>query len=176
MDNVVKDQLKLSEYDFVSQNDKKFVIQFDKAMQSIGYISDGIKPYVTFGKYKMEYTKLGNKTKKFIARFYFRDDGIVLRLYFNNIAKHSSYIENAPDYIKKPFINDYARCKHCDNGFNKDGKCNFRKSYTIDTVYIEKCSGDSFYFDNHELYAVEEYIKLIQLFYPSGKTKEGIVT
>lgn len=167
-------QLQSPEYDFISDAEKDFVIAFDKAIQAIGYESGGIVPYVCFGKYKIEYTKAGNKTKKFVARFYFRESGIVLRLYFNNIDKHSTYIENAPDFIKAPFINDVGKCKHCyqnGGGIGKDGKCSFKKSYTLDNTLYEKCSGENYYFDNHDLSAIPFYMALIERFY---RQKRGV--
>lgn len=157
---------------FLNEQDKQFVVSLDDAIQKIGYESSGILPYVCLGKYKIEYTKAGNKTKKFIARFYFRDYGIVLRLYFNNIDKHSKYIEAAPDFIKFPFINDVGKCKHCDQnggGIGKKGKCSFKKTYTIDGNPYAKCSGENFYFDNHEISDIPAYIELIEIFYPPKK-------
>lgn len=163
-------QIYKPEYDFISDSEKEFIIEYDKAIRSIGYDSDGIKPYVTFGKYKIEYSRVGLKTKKVIARFYFRDSGIVLRLYFNNIDKKREYIENAIDYIKLPFVDDNGRCKNCDKDgggiTGKSGKCTFKKSYTIDGELIEKCSGENFYFNNYELSAIPEYMELITAFYP----------
>lgn len=158
-------------YDFVSDNDKAFVIAFDKAMHKIGYENSGITPYVCFGKYKIEYSKTGLKTKKVIARFYFRDDDIVLRLYFTKIDKHIAYIENSCDFIKSSFTNDTGKCGHCDNGFNVNDSCNFRKTYTIDEQVYEKCSGNNFYFDNHDVASVPKYIELITTFYPVKKEK-----
>lgn len=166
---MVEKAISEEKYSFLNSNEKEFVVAFDNAMQEIGYLSSGIMPYVCLAKYKIEYTKAGNKTKKFIARIYFREDGVVLRLYFTNIDKHSKYIETASDFIKKPFIDSNANCKHCENGFNKEGKCNFRKSYTIDGSFYEKCAGENFYFRNCNVSAVPDYIKLIEKFYPSKK-------
>lgn len=158
-------------YDFVSERDKAFVAAFDSAMKQAGYTNDGIQPYVTFGKYKVEYYKAGVKTKKVVARFYFRDDETVLRLYFTNIDKYRGYIENAPPFIKDSFTNEHARCKHCENGFNKDGKCNFRKTYTIDGETIEKCSGDNFYFRDFSVENIPVYMELLNTFYPTKTRK-----
>lgn len=171
---MIKQQLKSLEYDFISDKQKQFVIAFDEAITKAGYESGGIVPYVCLGKYKIEYSRTGLKTKKFVARFYFRDYGIVLRLYFTNIDKHRDYIDNAPDFIKTPFINDVGKCKQCDKnggGIGKKGKCSFKKSYTIGNVLYEKCSGENYYFDNYNLDAIPVYIELIQTFYPDKKSK-----
>lgn len=169
---MLKEQIKLPEFDFLSDSEKEFVTGFDEAVKKIGYESDGIKPYVCFGRYKIEYTRAGNKTKKYVARFYFRDSGIVLRLYFTNIDKHRKYIENAQNYIKAPFVNDTGKCRHCDEnggGIGNREKCSFRKSYTIDNVLYEKCSGETFYFENYNIDAVPKYIELLKVFYPARK-------
>jgi len=165
----MKRQLSEERYAFVSNQDKNFIIAFDEAMRNIGYESGGILPYVCFGKYKIEYAKSGIKTKKYVARFYFRDDHIVLRLYFTNIDKHHQFIENAPEFIKSSFTSEAGKCGHCANGFNKNGSCNFRKTYTIDGKTYEKCSGSNFYFFNHETENVPQYIELLTTFYPNKK-------
>ena len=64
----MKQQLSEKTYAFVSNKNKVFIIAFDEAMHGIGYESSGIKPYVCFGKYKIEYSKAGLKNKKFVAR------------------------------------------------------------------------------------------------------------
>lgn len=154
-------------YDFLNTNHKTFVVAFDAAMADAGYVNAGIQPYVTFGKFKIEYWNPAPKSKKVVARIYFRDDGIVLRLYFTNIDKHRSYIENAPSYIQDAFTNNHANCKHCDNGFNKNGTCKFRKSYTLHGIPYQKCSGDSFYFTKLDLSCVSGYLQLLATFYPA---------
>jgi hypothetical protein len=166
---MIEEQLKSLEYSFISNEQKQFVVAFNEAMLKIGYENSGITPYVCLGKYKIEYCKAGLKTKKYIARFYFRDYGIVLRLYFTNIDKHREYIENAPDFIKTPFVNDVGKCKQCDKnggGIGKKGKCSFKKLYTIENVLYEKCSGENYYFNNYNLDTIPLYIDLIQSFYP----------
>lgn len=159
-------------YSFVSEKDKLFIIAFDEAITKAGYENSGIQPYVCLGKYKIEYSKIGLKNKKFVARFYFREHGIVLRLYFNNIDRHKNYIEMSDMFIKNPFINDVGKCKQCDKnggGITKNGKCSFKKSYTIDNVSYEKCSGENFYFNNHDIENIPKYIELLTTFYPNNK-------
>lgn len=161
-------------YNFVSKEDKDFIIAFDDAIIKAGYQSNGINPYVCFGKYKIEYSKVGLKNKKFVARFYFRDNGIVLRLYFTDIDKHREYIENAPEFIKNPFINEVGTCKQCDKnggGIGKKGKCSFKKSYIINSVPYEKCAGENYYFDSHDIDNIPKFIELLTLFYPDKKHK-----
>lgn len=159
-------------YDFISQNEKDFIIAFDDAITKIGYENNGIQKYVCLGKHKIEYSKTGLKNKKFVTRFYFRDYGIVLRMYFTNIDKHREYIENSPEFIKNPFINGQGKCQQCDKnggGIGKKGKCSFKKSYTIDNILYEKCSGENYYFDNLEIVNIPKYIELLTTFYPDKK-------
>ena len=168
----MKELLLDEKYNFISENDKQFIAAFDKAITKAGYESNGINPYVCFGRYKIEYCKTGLKTKKYVARFYFRDSGAVLRMYFTNIDKHREYIENAPEFIKKPFTDSNGKCKQCDKnggGIGKKGKCSFKKSYTIDRVFYEKCAGDTFYFSMDNLENIPKYIELLKTFYPDRK-------
>ncbi len=162
-------------YNFLSEKEKQFIIAFDHAITKAGYESNGIAPYVCLGKYKIEYSKLGLKTKKYAARFYFRDSGIVLRMYFTNIDKHREYIETAPDFIKAPFTDSRGKCRQCDKnggGIGKTGKCTFKKTYTIDGKLYEKCSGETFYFDNYDLKSIPLYMELLAVFYPDRKKRE----
>ena len=159
-------------FDFVSARDKEFIVAFDDAITAAGYEGSGIVPYVCLGKYKVEYGKAGLKNKKIVARFYFRDEGLAFRLCFSNIAKHREYIENAPEFIKDPFVNDSGKCKQCDKnggGIGKKGHCSFKKSYIIDSVLHEKCAGESYYFDHHSKEDIPQYIALLSTFYPERK-------
>jgi len=168
----MKDLLSDEKYNFISEKEKDFIIAFNDAITEAGYESHGIQPYVCLGKYKIEYSKAGLKNKKFVARFYFRDSGIVLRLYFTNIDKHREYIEKSPEFIKNPFINGVGKCKQCDKsggGMGKKGKCSFKKSYTIDNVLYEKCAGENYYFDSKDIANIPRYIELLTTFCPDRK-------
>jgi hypothetical protein len=164
-----------NKFDFLNENEKHFIAAFDDGMTNIGYTNDGIQNYVVFGKYKIEYYKPNVKTKKVVARIYIRDGdeeiaarwgghglGVVLRLYFTNIDKHRAYIENAPDFIKMPFIDNHSICRSC-----KD-KCNRRKIYTIaDKTYV-KCTDSAFMFDEPSTKNPMEFINLLTAFYPEA--------
>jgi hypothetical protein len=126
------------------------------------------------------------KTKKVVARVYIRDGdekiaarwgggenglGIVLRLYFTNVDKHKAYIENAPDFIKTPFIDGHSLCHGC-----KD-KCSRRKIYTIDDKLYAKCTDSAFLFNKPLAKNTLEYINLLTIFYPAANAvyKQGDV-
>jgi len=169
----VKNILEYEKYDFLSENEKRFIVAFSDELAKIGYANDGIQDYVVFGKYKIEYYKAGVKTKKVIARIYIRDGdekiaarwggnglGIVLRLYFTNIDKHRTYIEDAPDFIKTPFIDSHSVCRGC------KGKCNRRKLYMIDNKSYVKCTDSAFMFIEPNINDVLEYVTLLTKFYP----------
>ena len=125
-------------------------------------------PMSCLGNTKIEYYKPGNKTNKYIARFYFRDDEIVLRLYFSNIDKHKEYIEKSPDFIKKPFIDESHLCKNC-NGMITNGKCRYRKTYALHGVPYVKCAEQSFMYYNMEAKNALNYAELLTVFYPAKK-------
>ena len=164
MNNLLSDE----KYAFVGQKDKDFILAFNGSMARAGYENNGIQPYVVFGKYKIEYYKPGNKTKRYIARIYFRDDEIVMRLYFSNIDKHRDAIENSPCFIQKPFIDDSHTCKkpHC-KGMGK-GKCRYQKTYTINGIPYVKCAEQSFCYYQMDAENASKYVALLTAFYPNG--------
>ena len=158
-------------YAFVNQKNKDFIVAFNTSMIEIGYANNSIQPYVVFGKYKIEYYKPGNKIKKYIARFYFRDDDIVLRLYLSNIDRHADYIEKSPDFIKKPFVDSSHTCKKPDCKGMGSEPCRYRKIYTIDGVTHIKCAEQSFCFYEMDAQNASTYVELLTTFYPDKKRK-----
>jgi hypothetical protein len=134
-------------------------------MRNFDYESGGtIVNGYCWGKYMIIYSKIGIKSKKVAARVYMRDKGMVLRLFLNQIDKHREYIESAPVYIREPFINEQGKCKHCKN--ERDGNCKFRKSYTLENRFIEKCNGSTFEFDKPDMVKLPGYQALLAEFYP----------
>jgi hypothetical protein len=155
-------------FDFVSGPDKVFVAAFDDEMTKLGYDFGGeIGSGICWGNYMMIYRKSGVKSNKVYARIYLRDTSTVLRFFFSDIDKHRKYIENAPAYIKEVFVDDFGKCQHCKN--EKDGKCQFRKAYTIDGHSIEKCNGLTFWFHDPSIAKVADYMALFTEFYPHRK-------
>lgn len=77
----------------IQQADKEFIVAFTKEMSKLGYGFDGkIGDGFCWGKYMIIYAKTGVKNKDVLARIYIREDGIVLRLYFNRIDEHRDNI------------------------------------------------------------------------------------
>ncbi|MDR1688131.1 MAG: hypothetical protein LBS21_05915, partial [Clostridiales bacterium] len=66
----INEMLADKKFNFLSEDEKRFIVSFDNGMTNIGYTNDGIQNYVVFGKYKIEYYKTGMKTKKVVARVY----------------------------------------------------------------------------------------------------------
>ena len=164
----MKDILKEKRFDFISDDDKAFMIAFDNEMTKLGYhFNDKIASGFCWGQYMVIYTKTGVKSKKVYARIYLRDESIVLRLFFNKIDSHHEFIENASEYIKEVFVGDYGNCEHCHN--EKNGVCKFRKIYTIDNRVIEKCNGKTFEFYNPSIEKIPEYIDIFTEFYSRKK-------
>lgn len=168
---MIEQQLSAEKFKLINDNDKAFIIAFDKAINNIVYESNGIVPYACWGKFMIGYTKSGQKTKKYIARFYFRkDNSIIFRLYFSKIDKNRDYIENTPDFIKHAFIGDIGKCNHCDNNCKDEhGNCSHVKIYTIDNQVYEKCDGMVFIFNDHSVKNIPSYIELLTTFYPIKK-------
>lgn len=154
----------------LSAEERSFILAFDEAIQHEGYTSDGIQPYVCWGKYVISYYRKGVKTKRYVARFYLRSDGLLFRMYFSDIDTHAGVIERLPEEIKATFFSEYGRCKHCDSKSNKSqGKCMHRKTYSLEGRRLEMCDGLVFLFPNHSVEAVPQYIDLLRLFYPPKK-------
>ena len=163
--------LQEARFDFVSPIDKAFTEAFDDEMTRLGYnfgnkIGDGF----CWGKYMLIYRKTGVKSKKVYARIYLRDDDIVLRMFFSGIDKHREYIEQAPTHIKEAFTSDFSECHHCHNQ-REDGSCKFRKTYTLDGVFYERCNGHTFWFFEPTIEKMSDYIGLFTEFYKPRKRK-----
>jgi len=162
-------------FNIVSNENKQFIVEITKQMNMFGYDYGGeIGSGYCWGKYMIIYSKIGVKSKKVIARIFIRDNEviifggreikynncIVLRLFFSNIERHESYIENAPPHIKKPFIDEHGLCCHC-----KENCSRYKKAYTIDGKKIEKCSGVVFEFRDPKIEYIDDYMNLLKEFY-----------
>lgn len=155
-------------FNIISAEDKAFIIAFDDEITKFGYDSGGnIGSGFCWGKYMIIYSKTGVKNKQVAARIYIREEGIILRLFLNKIDKHRKYIEDSSAYIKDVFINEHGKCQHCHD--EKGGNCKFRKAYTINNNYYEKCNGMTFEFRKPDLKKLGDYIGLLREFYPVKK-------
>jgi hypothetical protein len=160
--------LRQERFDFISRGDKAFILAFTGEMNRLGYdFGDNIGSGYCWGKYMIIFTKSGVKSKNVYARIYIRDASIVLRLFFNAIDKHRAYIENAPSHIKEVFAGPYGSCQHCHN--ETEGKCRFRKTYTLENRVIEKCNGATFEFHDPGIQKLGDYMALFTEFYPKKK-------
>ena len=167
----IKQLFEESRFDFVNANDKAFTIAFDTAMleRSWGLETNGHYKGYMWGQYMFIYRKLGVKTKKVPARIYLRKNGIALRLFFSNIDKRRTYIENSPLHIKNVFTGTHGNCGHCGN--EREGSCKHRKTYAIDDNVYEKCDGEVFVFSQPNMENLLDYLALFDEFYSPQKTK-----
>lgn len=166
----MKTMLEEERFHFISDENKAFILAFNDEITKLGYDFGGnIGSGFCWGKYMIIYSKSGVKSKQVAARIYIRENSIVLRLFLNKIDKHRKYIENSKNFIKDVFISDYGTCKHCHN--EKDGICKFRKSYSLDNKFIEKCNGITFEFWEPNLDKLADYIDLLREFYPVRQTR-----
>lgn len=172
MTNTILTQLADPRYDYISPSDKEFIVKFDKEMETKGFsaggvITPGYAGAPAWGRYLLIYAKTGVKSKQVAARIYCTDNGIILRLFLNNIDKHAGFIESAPDYIRAVFDNGFGDCHHCQS--RPDGICKFRKTYTLNGELREKCNGEVFQFFKPDLGKLPDYMDLIHEFYPVRK-------
>lgn len=152
-------------FDFISDRDKLFIIEFTKALDRMGYTYGGeIGSGYCWGKYMLIYRKANVKSKNVAARIYIKEDSIVLRLFFNNVTKHAAYISASPEHIQNAFTSDYGTCKHC-----KGDNCKFRKDYEIDGIKYEKCNGTTFEYHDPKMEYLTDYLDLFKEFYPQAK-------
>ncbi len=159
----MKEIMKENRFAIITEENKKFIIAFDKEIEMLGYdFGGGIGDGYCWGKYMIIYSKMGVKTKSVAARIFIRENSILLRMFFNNIDKHRNYIESAPKHIKEVFTGNHGGCS-CNP---KKDNCRMRKTYTIDDKLIEKCSGIVFEFKEPTIDNLNDYINLFKEFYP----------
>lgn len=154
-------------FDFISNEHKAFMHAWDEEMARLGYDFGGrVGSGYCWGKYMLIYRKTGAKSEKVYARMYLRDDGIVLRMFLNDIDRHRTFIENAPAHIKEVFTGSHAACQHCPD---KTEPCRFRKTYTIDAQLFEKCNGITFEFHKPRIEKLRDYLALFTEFFPNRR-------
>lgn len=158
-------------FDYVTPEDKAFIVAFDAAMQKLGYDYGGtIGSGYCWGTNMVIYSKSNVKAKKVAARVFMREDGIVLRLFFSKVDQQRAFIEAAPDYIREVFTGPHGDCHFCEH--KPDGVCSFRKTYTLEGRQIDKCSGVVFEFWEPTLAKLPDYMDLLGAFYgPKRKAK-----
>lgn len=153
-------------FDFITGDDRDFILAFNDEMTRLGYDFGGnISSGYCWGRYMLIYRKTNVKSERVYARIYIREPRVVLRLFLNDIDKHREYLESATPCIKEVFTGPHADCQHCHN--EKNGVCRFRKTYTLDGRLIEKCNGITFEFHEPSIPKLRDYIDLLNEFYPS---------
>ncbi len=161
--------LQEARFNFVSEQNKAFMVAFNQEMNRLGYDFVGtIGTGYGWGKYMVIYTKTGVKSQAVYARIYLQEDGITLRLFLNNVDQHEAFIEKAPAHIKALFTAEDTLCKH--DRDDQDGNCRsrFRRTYTIDGQRIEQCMPLTYYIPQPEMQRLPDYIALFAEFY-AGK-------
>ncbi|HOP10249.1 MAG TPA: DUF6434 domain-containing protein [Oscillospiraceae bacterium] len=159
---IMEDRLKEERFHLISEADKSFILAFNREITELGYDFGGnIGWGACWGLYMIIYSKVGAKSKQVAARIFIRENRIILRLFFNNVDKHTQYIENAPEHIKSVFIGTHGDCS-CNP---KKENCRMRKTYILDGKTIEKCSGVVFEFHQPDLAKLPDYMGLLREFY-----------
>jgi len=175
--------LKEKKYDFITKENKAFILEFTKQIKTIDYDFDGdIRNGFERGNYQIIYSLNGIRgSRNIITRILIRDDcvivsggkevkfknGIALKLYFSNINKHIDYIINSPTHIKERFVNNSGLCKYCIE------QCYKRKTWTINGKEIAKCN-DFFEYENPKIKDIEDYINILKEFYGKKGSKNKI--
>ena len=158
----IEERLAEERFNIIARQDKAFILAFNREISELGYEhGDHIGWGACWGRFMVIYSKTGVKSKQVAARIFIRDDCIVLRLFLNNVDKHTQYIENAPEHIKSVFTGAHGDCS-CNP--RKDN-CRMRKTYTIGGKRIEKCSGAVFEFHRPDMAKLPDYLGLLREFY-----------
>jgi len=148
-------------FEIVSENDKAFIIAFDKAINELGYDCENtIGSGYSWSPLMIIYGKAGTKSRPCAARIYINNEGISLRLFFTNINKHRVYIENAPEHIKAIFYGGH------DCPCRPDCPHKGQKVYTIDDKNYQKCCHADFRVAMPKIEELPDYMGLLAEFYP----------
>jgi len=167
-------------FNFVTKENKTFILEFTKQIRSLNYDFDGtIGNGFNWGNYQIIYSLNGIKnSRNIISRIFLRDNctiisgdkeinfkkSIALRLYFSNINKHTNYIMEAPIHIKERFTNNSGMCNYCAE------QCYKRKIYTIERKEMVKCR-DIFEYDKPKIKDIKDYIGILKEFYGKKDNK-----
>jgi predicted transcriptional regulator YdeE len=170
-ESAIPDLLTDTSFNYITPKSREFITAFDSEMQKRGYSAGNtIGKGFVWGRHMLIYSKIGAKNPKITARIYVRESGeIALRLFFDNIDKHSAFLHSAPEEIKRAFQKGQGDCHHCESGSRAGGECKFRKTYTLDSETIEKCSGEVFTFIAPASELLPDYMALFDEFYPGKK-------
>ena len=159
---IIEERLTEERFSIITEPDKAFILAFDKEISEFGYDYGGhIGWGACWGRYMIIYSKVGIKSKQVAARIFIRDNSIVLRLFLNNVDKHTQYIENTPEHIKAVFTGAHGECSCSPRKEN----CRMRKSYAIGGKQVEKCSGVVFEFHQPDISKLHDYMGLFGEFY-----------
>jgi len=156
----MEETLKERRFNIFSDDDKKFILALDKAINELGYDFGGS---VDYGYTWISYGKSGTKSRPRIANISINEDGIVLRFYLSKVDKHREYIENAPPHIKEAFIFEGGDCTGCCSNFCSG------KIYNINGNSFHKCNHHVFFFKIPTLEKLADYKGLLFEFYPKTK-------
>lgn len=155
------DDLPLSDmyvYNALSEKSQRFIAEFNKKMNSIGYsYGSGATSGFCWGYGQFAYSRKPEKKKDYVCRLYIREDYLVVRLFLKNVDAYSDFIENSEPYIQDAFINDFGKCNGCKQ------TCGHRKTYIINRKTYNKCDGMTFEFYNLDIESIPNYIQLLTL-------------
>jgi hypothetical protein len=116
--------------------------------------------------YKIETAKNGHvlsyvmpKTKKVIVNYVFRKNGMVIRIYGDNIGKYADILTTLPDNMVKA-IEKAPVCKRLVDPTKCNSRCPMGNIFTLDGKEYKNCRYSSFMFEvkeeNHK--AIREFV------------------
>lgn len=162
---MIEQQMQESRFDFISAQDKRFVIEMTNALERAGYTYGGvIGDGICWGRYMLIFRKAGVKSKKVMARIYLRENSVALRLFLSDVTKRATFISAAPDFIQQAFTGEQGKCSHC-----RGESCRFRKSFVLNGTTIDKCNGEVFLFEQPTVERIPAYMALFSQFYKVAK-------
>ncbi|MDL2324962.1 hypothetical protein LJC61_07430 [Ruminococcaceae bacterium OttesenSCG-928-A16] len=103
----------------------------------------GVKIQSAKSGYVVSY--LHTKSKKVVANYVSRKKGLVMRIYGNNAAKYTAFIETLPATMKAE-IEKAPVCKRLLDPTKCSSKCTMGNIFTLDGIEHKKCRYNSFMF------------------------------
>lgn len=133
----------LSFEDFLSQVKPEYIDFAVKTNELL--VQEGYKAKVESKAAGFFVSYSNKKTKKSILNFFFRKKGLYVRLYLDDAAKHTDFINNLPEDMEKE-IDKASDCKRLINPDDCNPKCIKGYDYSIRNNEYIKCRYSCFQF------------------------------
>lgn len=138
------DKVEIKFEDFLNDVDPEYH-EFTNQMNNF-LINNGCKIKIENAKsgYVVSYTH--TKTKRVIINFVFRKNGLVIRIYGDNVSRYNDFIDSMPEKMIKA-VEKAPSCKRLIDITKCNSRCPMGYEFTIGDKTHKKCRYSSFMFD-----------------------------